>query len=275
MNKISLYLFLILVYLGLSKSFSPTEQSIPYIHDSTDLARFFPEAPLSLILIESFQTGFLIHTYFHRYKAIYVFKESEEFVVRTSEPFWKKNLPHLGLSLLRRNDTEPYEETTTPVPPGSLFVGHAAYGSWETQDSGQRIWVFHNAYKNFPDVFYWGEFTPTEEFHTTLEAHLKHDIPFLGLNKEFGTEGTITKQFFDPKRAELDRFGIRPWEYLAKLFQRSNPSELAPSLDEAQPIPIEEVRPFLGERPQEKKSEPSSSIFNIPSPPNNTEDQDE
>lgn len=266
MNKISLYLFLVLVYLGLSKSFSPQEQSVPYIADEHALAQQFTGAPLSLILLDSFQTGFLIHTYFHRYKAIYVFKESEEFIVRTSESFWRKNLPHQGLSLLRREDVEPYAVTTTPVPAGSLFIGNPFYGTWESQSDGSRYWVFHNAYRSFPEIFSWGDFQPDYNFYTVLQAHLEHDVPFFGLNKEFGTSGSITSTFYSGHQQRREKFRFDFLKRITRYFAPEETEESTVFRDEnqqAEPIPIEEIEPFLGERPAGADQPQTRSIFDL------------
>lgn len=274
MNKISLYLFLILAYLGLSKSFSPAEQSTPFIQDEHSLAQYFIEAPICLILTESFQTGFLIHTYYHRYLAVYIFKEPEEIIVRTSEAFWRKNLPHLGLSLLRRGDTEPFQESTIPAPPGAYFLGNPAYGSWENISGGQKVWSFHNAYKNLPELFFWGDFEPTYDFHQTLLSHLEHGAVYLGPKKEFGTDGEISQQFLTTSRVRGKRFHFSTESTTSRIFGKDswiknllhvkkNESPAKPSLETPLTPPDEnapDVTNQLGERPAaqpEVNDEPS------------------
>jgi hypothetical protein len=285
MNKMSLYLFLALAYLGLSKSFSPAEQATPYVEDEHSLIQFFPEAPISVILTESFQTGFLIQTYYHRYHAVYIFKESQEIVVRTSESYWRKHLPHLGLSLLRRNDTEPVRESTVPAPPGANFIGNPAYGSWENLSGGQRVWTFHNAYKNLPEIFNWGDFQPTYEFYQTLSSHLEHEAVFLGLRREFGTEGSISKEFLASTQVRGRRFHFSSDSTLMRIFGENSwinkffSPRVAPqetSLDSPKSNSLEEskseVDSMLGERPINKvdKEEPEPSIFFL----DNLDDQD-
>ncbi len=68
MNKISLYILLILIFLAMSKSFSPSSQGAPFVVDERVYSNFFQGAPLSVVLVDSFTTGFLIKTYFHKYK---------------------------------------------------------------------------------------------------------------------------------------------------------------------------------------------------------------
>lgn len=242
MNKISLYVLLILIFLGLSKSFSPSEQRTPYLANEQVYSDFFFGAPLSIILVDSFKTGFLIKTYFHRYKIVHGFKIPEEIVVRTSKKFWDKNLPNKGLSLFRRKEVlfeEPgkkeakqkyvseleqgHEESTVPMPPGILYVGDHAYGRWRLIDSGEKVWTFHRAYRHFPKIFKWGGFRPTQDFQKTAEVYTTQDRPFYGLNNEFGTNGEITKEEFkdtlntDEHKIEfikhiLSLFSIPPWE---------------------------------------------------------------
>ncbi|MBT5094359.1 MAG: hypothetical protein HOM21_08965, partial [Halobacteriovoraceae bacterium] len=63
MNRISLYTLLILIFLGLSKSFAPSEHKTPKIDNALVFPNYFLGSPLSSILVDAFQTGFLIKTY--------------------------------------------------------------------------------------------------------------------------------------------------------------------------------------------------------------------
>lgn len=93
MNKISFYIFLILVFLGISKAFE--EKSQVYINSEEEL----PKLPKDKkwILINSFQKGFIIKTYFQTYDKVEVDHESrfqdrpeERITARTSLQFWDK-----------------------------------------------------------------------------------------------------------------------------------------------------------------------------------------
>jgi len=210
MKKISIYIVLILVFLALSKSFSPSEQNSIKIPNERVFSDLFLGAPLSIILVDSFTAGFLIKTFYQKYRIIYGFRTPETVVVRTSQIFWEKNLPNLGMSLFRRDDQDG-SESVVPTPPGALYIGDNAFGYWERADSGEKIWRFHRAYRNFPKIFRWGDFVATREFYDKLMIHLKDQIPFYGLHSEFGTDGSITKQNWTEhvKSAEIKKRKFR------------------------------------------------------------------
>jgi len=195
MNKFSLYLILILIYLGLSKSFSPSENKITYIKNEKVFSNFFPTPPVSIILIDHFQTGFLIKTYFQKYRIIHGFKEPYEMVVRTSRQFWKKNYDNLGMSIFRKSEDDGRIQYS-PMPPGSLFIGNPAYGTWEYKE-GIKTWAFHKTYRGFIKLFGWNGFTPNYDFYETIKIHESHQNSFYGHNNEFGSNGSITKSNFN------------------------------------------------------------------------------
>lgn len=195
MNKISLYILLVLIFLGLSKSFSPSEQKIPSILNEFYFENFFTDAPISIVLTDSFQTGFLIKTYFQRYKIIHGFKPSEVLIVKTSQSFWEKNLKNLGMSLFRRSERD-MKVSTLPMPPGSLYLGDPAYGAFEPSPSGSDLWVFYRGYRHFPKLFEWNAWRPTEDFVKKMEISKSQGVPFYGVNSEFGEAGSVTKLAF-------------------------------------------------------------------------------
>ena len=193
MNKIGFYIVLILIFLGLSKSFSPRESKIVYIKNQRVFKNFFTGAPLSIILVESFKTGFFIKSYYQRYRVIYGFQKPYYITVRTSQSFWENNLQNIGMSLFRREE-KALAESSVPMPPGVLYLNNYSYGSWVRHESGNRIWQFHKAYRenqglNFPQFFGWNSYLPTKKFWEVAQIYLREERAFYGLNKEFGTEG--------------------------------------------------------------------------------------
>lgn len=198
MNKFSLYVLLILLYLGISKSFSPFEKKTIFISNANAYTNIFHGSPLSIILESEFSTGAMIKTYHHRYQVIHAFKAPQKINVRVSRDFYLENSNNIGMSLFRRYENGEY--STVPMPPGSIYIGSPAYGTWRTSNSGEKVWRFHRTYKNFPQIFHWGDFVPTNEFYRKMLILEKSQAPFYGLNGEFGTEGPVTKAYYKHKQ---------------------------------------------------------------------------
>jgi hypothetical protein len=82
LNKIVIYILLLLVYLGLSKSLSPSEYGVNYVHNTESLSKLIGAGPVSVILTDIHSTGFIIKTYYHKYKVVYGFQYYEEIISR-------------------------------------------------------------------------------------------------------------------------------------------------------------------------------------------------
>lgn len=203
MSKITIYILLILIFLGLSRGFSNKEHKLHYIKNERVYANFFYEGPLSVILVASFNKGTFIKTYYHQYKVIYAFKQPDLITVKTSRAFWEKNAKNLGLSLFRV--TEEGDQSEIPMPPGALFLGDLAYGSWKHSDSGEKVWRFHIPYADFDKLLGWGNFRPSFEFYKVMNSHLEQNKVFKGLNGEFGTGGKVSKNIILHKNSTLPR----------------------------------------------------------------------
>lgn len=221
MNKISIFVLLILVYLGISKSFSPSEKRTAYLSNELVFNNYFTGEPVSVILLDSLSSGFLIKTYHHKYKIVHAFKIPEIITVRTSKKFWNENLENHGMSLFRRKERT-LETSTVIMPPGALFLGDPAYGTWELTNYGSKVWKFHRTYKNFPQIFGWGEFKPDLDFYQRMKIYQSNEKPFYGPKNEFGTQGTtrikkkikIQKQRVLPKVSTIlkEYFQIPSWD---------------------------------------------------------------
>lgn len=219
MNKLSLYTLLILLFLGLSKSFSPSEQKTPFIQNEKVLGHYFVGAPLSVVLTETFQIGFLIKTYFIRLKVVHGFKSPEEVIVRTSKDYWEASQKHLGMSLFRRNENK-QEESTVPLPPGALYVGNLSFGRWTYANSGDRVWKFHKPYQHYSKIFGWLDFVPNHDFFKRMNIHIQNEQPFFGLNNEFGAEGEISKKAFKERVNTQEFAKIKFRDFLNKFIRR-------------------------------------------------------
>ncbi|MEC7275584.1 MAG: hypothetical protein VXV96_04620 [Bdellovibrionota bacterium] len=206
MNKILLYTLLILLFLGLSKSFSPSSQKTSFVQTKLDLPSLTTGAPVSIVLTDAFDAGFLIKTYYLKLKIVHGFKQPETLVVRTNKKFYNENKDNVGMSLFRRMERE-NKESLTPLPPGSIYVGDPAFGAWRYHNSGERRWHFHRVYRHFARQFYWGDYRPNYDFFEKLKIHQKNEQPFYGLNGEFGTKGTLTEGLF--KKSPYRDVGVR------------------------------------------------------------------
>lgn len=215
MNRFSLYIFLILIFLGLSKNFSPSVVKIYQMKNIAIFGETFKEDNFSILLLDTFKTGFMIKTYFLKLKIAYPFKPSEVITVRTSYDLFTYYKQFLGMSLYRIGENM-QDQDSTPMPPGTLFVGNPAYGRWKLHDSGERYWKFHRAYQRFPNLFFWGDFRPSFSFYKSTKASLKNNIPYFGDQNQFGIDGSITKKALNTEDEQASYIKIKLKKYIKK-----------------------------------------------------------
>jgi hypothetical protein len=193
MQRLFLYVVLVISYLGLSKAFAPTELGVNYVPNARGLTKSIPGQHVSVILTDMHATGFIIKTYYQKYRLVYGFQGAEEMIVRTSRDFAKKNRHNVGLSIFRRFDGE---EETLPMPPGGHLVGKREYGEWFTTKSGKQRWRFYRAYRNLPKYYGWGAWRPGPKFHEEYLAHREKGERYVGSLSEFGSAGRVSRKNF-------------------------------------------------------------------------------
>jgi hypothetical protein len=193
MQKFFLYVMLIILYLGLAKALSPSEHGIQYLQNVRGFSKLIKGNQATVILIDTHATGFLIKTYYQKFRIISGYDNVEELIVRTSKEFAKKNLAHIGLSIYRKSDSS---EEFLPLPPGSLYINNKEFGSWVTNKKGEEKWKFHKVFKNYPKFLGWGKFRPSIDFYQEMRSHVGLNHPFYGTNSEFGPQGPITRASF-------------------------------------------------------------------------------
>ena len=210
-----------LLYLGLSKSFSPSEFGISYILNEKSVAELVKGVPVTTLLVDMHSTGFLIKTYYHKYKIIYGFQSVDEIIVRTSSQFAEKHRNHIGMSIFRRYEADLKEEHT-PLPPGSLFVGNKSFGDWITKPSGERIWKFYRAYRNIPIFLGIKGYDFTYDTYQKIQIYRNQNKSYFGPNDEFGTNGILTKQrfprYFERQKPEKINFKKFFYDYFRENF---------------------------------------------------------
>lgn len=221
LNRVLFYCALLFVYLGLSKSLSPSEFGIGYVFNEDSLSKLVTGAPVSVVLIDTHSTGFIIKTYYHKYKIVYGFQTFDELIVRTSRNFAQKHEKHIGMSIFRRNDE--LEESFAPLPPGSVFIGDRDFGRWRETSTG-RIWQFYRAYRYLPVYLGLDDYTITYKFYQEILQRLREKKAFYGFNDEFGTKGSVTRKefpaYFEKDRTEEIDFKEYFGDFLKKNFYR-------------------------------------------------------
>lgn len=193
MYKFFLYTMLIVLYLGLAKALSPTELGVQYLQNEKAFSKVIKGNQAIAILIDTHATGFLIKTYYQKYRVISGYNNVEEIIVRTSKEFAKKNLVNIGTSIYRKFDEN---EEYLPLPPGSSYIGNREYGEWRLNKKGKLVWKFNKVYKNYPKYLGWGKFRPDDEFYQQMRSHISMNQPFYGLHNEFGPTGHVTQSNF-------------------------------------------------------------------------------
>jgi hypothetical protein len=193
MYKFFLYTILIILYLGLAKALSPSEHGVQYLQNERGFSSLIKGNQSTVILMDTHATGFLIKTYYQKFRVISGYDSVEELIVRTSKEFAKKNLNHIGLSLYRKSDQS---EEFLPLPPGSLYLGNREFGDWKTNKKGATYWKFNKVFKNFPKYLGWGKFRPDIEFYQQMRSSVSLNKPFYGTHNEFGPNGKVTRESF-------------------------------------------------------------------------------
>lgn len=219
MNKIIVYCLLVLTYLGLSKTLSPSEFGISYVNSNTSLSELVTGTPVSVILTDIHSTGFLIKTYYHKYRIVYGFQTYDELIVRVSRTFNEEMEKYVGLSVMRRTEGS---QSFTPLPPGTVFIGNKNFGRWVKDGSGDRIWKFFRVYRHLPKYLGWETFGPTKLLHEKILLYEKQTKAFFGEENEFGPDGYITKlsfpKYFERKNAKPISFETILKQYIKENF---------------------------------------------------------
>lgn len=220
MNKLIVYILLVLSYLGLSKSLSPSELGVNYVFNEQSLEKLIGQGPVSVILTDVHSTGFIIKTYYHKYKIIYGYQTYDELITRTSGQFKSRHDKHIGLSIFRR-----YEDGSTshtPLPPGSIFIGDRNFGSWRKDQYGVSIWKFYRVYRHLPIYLGWADFVPSQDFYQEIRSRLQDNKVFFGFNDEFGSKGSVTQRSFPNfLKKQEDNKGIDYKEFFREYFKKN------------------------------------------------------
>ncbi len=220
MGKVSFYILLTLIYIGFSKSVVSLSEKRPLLKSEKTLDPFFQSAPISVVLIDMFDQGFILKSYFLKLRLVHAYYPYEDITIQTTKEFCEKNLNNLGMSLYQRGSLE-LPGHSLPQPSGSIFLGDLTYGLWKLDKSGERIWEFHRAFRNFPEILGWGNFRPSLDFYQNLKIHESYKHSYYGPNNEFGKNGTVSSKYFTPKKKRRGQNIKMFLPHLKKLFSFS------------------------------------------------------
>ncbi len=150
------------------------------------------EKEYAIVLNDMREEGNFVSSYFHQYRIEKgEIKDIRPFV-EVTEPYYKKNEPFLGMALAAKTPTG--EVTTTPFPNGYQYVGNPEYGQWRQNDSGGSMWEFYGKYMLMSQVMNWAGFGLSRNHYSDYNNSRMGGRPYFGANKQYGTNGSVTKK---------------------------------------------------------------------------------
>lgn len=222
-NKIIIYMTLIIIYLGLSKALSPAGLNVKYVFNNNSLSEITNDKPVSVVLIDTHSTGFAIKTHYHKYRVVYGFRSYQEMIVKVSSAFKEKHEKHIGASIFRKDQNG--KKSFEILIPGSIFIGDQVFGRWVTKKDDTRIWKFSRVYRHLSDFLGWDSYIPNYSDYQQIQLALNQNSNYFGRNKEFGTNGSISKKSFSNyyKRLRPSKINFKSFlkEYFKENFYKS------------------------------------------------------
>ena len=228
MMKKKSFLWVLLALIALScASSSPLDQI------KRQLTKY-PE--FSIMLEDMKEEGNFFKDYFHRYKIIYGEKTagSDELEYQTTITDWykvknkefEKYANNLGMVLVAKGKDGKIDDVQHP--PGYQYVGDSRYGTWRRDERGNSFWEFYGKYAFFSHMF--GMFSRPiyRSDYDTYRDYRSQRRPYYGKNREYGTNGTYTKQtnknFFERRQQkEL----ARKTRFTERVKQRTRRSRMS------------------------------------------------
>jgi hypothetical protein len=147
----------------------------------------------SIILEDMKEEGNFKDHYFHKYRV--VMPEHAEAGttdwLEVSPDYYQTNQPFLGMTLAIKKDGK---LSSSVSPAGYQYVGDSKYGQWRTNSRGGSFWEFYGKYAFFSSMF--GGFNRPiyRNDYNSYRQHRSRNTPYFGSNKQYGTNGSYTKQ---------------------------------------------------------------------------------
>ena len=144
----------------------------------------------SIVLDDMREEGTFFSTFYHSYLVVLPERSNKTDWIQVSESFYDKNRDFLGMALMTKKDGEVEDQ---PSPPGYRYVGDERYGRWREDGHGGSFWEFYGKYAFFTSLF-GGWYHPINRYdYPGYSQHRSQGRPFFGSNKEYGSQGNITK----------------------------------------------------------------------------------
>lgn len=150
--------------------------------------------PYSVLLADAKEEGTFFNEYYQKLTVIVPGGESQDPVVReydwleTTQENFDTLLPFIGMTVFKSANGV---ETNEASPPGYDYVGDERYGRWETRSDGTSFWAWYGMYSFFSHMM--GGPVYRNDYNA-YRASRRSAQPYYGPNKEFGTNGSRTRQ---------------------------------------------------------------------------------
>ena len=163
-------------------------QQLPIERLKSDLKNV-PDA--SIILEDMEERGTFLTEYFHKYRVV-----TDEGGLTTDwfevpEDYYRQQEPFLGMALYVQKQGEPSD---TAQPPGYAYVGDSRYGQWRQDSSGNSFWEFYGKFALLSHLWGLGTNRIFRRDYDTYRQYQTSNRPYYGPNRQYGTEGTLTKK---------------------------------------------------------------------------------
>lgn len=145
----------------------------------------------TIVLQDMKEEGNFFTSYFHQYRIIQPESYQDSGWYEVPEDYYRKNEPFLGMALASKVDGV---ITNAVEPPVYRFVGNPNYGQWRSDGSGTTFWEFYGKYRLFTDILGAVTHRITETDYNAYRSFSSRNIPYYGLNNEFGTNGSYTQK---------------------------------------------------------------------------------
>jgi len=155
-----------------------------------EMQKTLAKAPDYTIILEDMnEEGSYFPKFYHRYRIVQGEREIKTSWVEVSKDVYQKYEPFLGMSLVSKTVADGVSKS--PHPPGYQHVGNPTYGHW----GGGGFWVFYGQYAMMQNLMGYGmgRRIYRNEYNDFRSAR-QSGRPYYGQNKDFGTNGSLTKK---------------------------------------------------------------------------------